>query len=300
MKHLDKITLLGAALLPFSIPAGALSLSTDPVGGTIIEIPAGISILSDSYLGEALFTGTVTGVSPDGLVVELPSTPAVQHPAYIHVLSGPDAGRISTILDSEGPFLTVETALDLAEGDALVIRKHRTLGELLPQGLGDGSTATFYNADGTIESATLLEKHGWLDRQSLLADDLILFPGEAVVVNASSPASVLMSGSVTVDPVKVGFGASAIAIVGSLNPVEDARLDDLFASAATENDTVTLYENRNGIFSVSSVHTFFEGHGFFTDAGEPSNTGVPVGGAAVLRSSRAGHVTLPPAFSHDE
>lgn len=300
MKHIRKAALLGLALLPLSAPLGAFSLSTDPVGGTIIEIPAGISILSDSYLGEALFTGTVTGVSPDGHIVELAGTPAVQHPAYIHVLSGPDAGRISTILDADGAILTIETALDLAEGNALVIRKHRTLGELFPQGLGNGGTATFYNTDGTIEANTYYKQFGWYDSRDQPADNLILFPGEAVVVNAPASTSVLMSGAVTVDPVKVGFGASTIALVGSLNPLEDARLDDLFASAATENDTITLYENRNGGFSVSSVHTFFEGHGFFTDAGEPSDTGVPVGGAAVLRSSRAGHVTLPPAFSHDE
>ena len=300
MNRILKATILGAALLPFSAPLGALSLSTDPVGGTLVEIPVGASIISDIYLNEALFSGSVISVSPDGLVVELASTPAVQHPAYIHVLSGPDAGRISTILDTEGPALSVETALDLAEGDALVIRRHRTLGELFPQGLGNGGTATFYNADGTFESATFFERHGWLDHQFKPAEDLILFPGEAVVVNASAPASVLMSGSVTVDPVKVGFGASTIALIGSLNPVEEASLNDLFSSAATDNDTVTLYENRNGNFSLSSVHIFFEGHGFFTDAGEPSDAGVPVAGAAVLRSSRTGHVTLPPAFNRNQ
>lgn len=294
------IVALAALLAPLSLPAEPVTVSTVPFGGMILEIPAGTSIVSDVFIGSALYQGPVASSSGDGSV-ELGNLPAIEHPAYVHVLSGTDEGMVSTILDADNDSVTVETALNVEVGDIVAIRKHQTVGEFFAGAelsLSDNDRISLYNSDGTISVLEYFDGFGWYDRDFNEADDVIIFPTEGFVINAQSDVSVVLSGSVTTHPMKAPFATGLIAMIPTLNPAGAVTIGDLFGNELANDSTVTLYETLEGSLNPLGSYEYYEDFGFFDrDFNAADNVLISVGGVSVLRSSNSGHISIPPSYA---
>lgn len=72
------IVALAALLAPLSLPAEPVTVSTVPFGGMILEIPAGTSIVSDVFIGSALYQGPIASIYGDGSVLGLGNLPAIE------------------------------------------------------------------------------------------------------------------------------------------------------------------------------------------------------------------------------
>ncbi len=293
---------LAAFLAPFSLPAESVTVSTVPFGGMILEIPAGTSIVSDVFIGSALYQGPVVSISPEDDVLFLNSMPAIESASYIHVLSGADQGMVSTILNADSESVTVETPLVLAEGDVVAIRKHQTIGAFFAgAAFSMGDTITFYNIDGTITSVTYFGSSGWLDSDLQDGSDLLFLPGEALVVNISQAISIIASGSVNTHLVSREFVSGAVALIGTINPIGGGTLSELFSDGAMVGDTVTFYENSNGTLFISGSYTYFGSSGYLDDELNSANdVKVPVAGAAVLQSGNSRLISILPAYSENQ
>ncbi len=291
-----KPALLGALLTAVALPAQAVSVYTDPVGAVAMEVPSGISVVSDVFIQPILYQGPVTEVS--GVEIGLESVPSLNEAAFLHVVSGAAAGKVSSIVASGGSSVTVENAIGLSEGDVVAIRNHQTVGSFLEGAeFSDGDTLTLYNLDGSTETLTYFAGFGWFDSGFVSGEDFVIFPGEAIVLNTTAGFSLISLGAVTVHPVTVEFGANNVAFLGSINPTSEAAIGDIFAGSVTGGDTVTVYQNVAGSFGVAGSYTFFEGFGFYNDSFEPADSvGIPVGEGVALISGQAGTVNLPPAF----
>lgn len=296
------IVALAALLAPLSLPAEPVTVSTVPFGGMILEIPAGTSIVSDVFIGSALYQGPIASIYGDGSVLGLGNLPAIEHPAYVHVLSGTDEGMVSTILDADNDFVTVETALDVEVGDIVAIRKHQTVGEFFQSGFASGGIVTFYNVDGSIITATFFEGFGWFDGADQPAEEVIMFPGEAFVLNNPSGASfpTIVSGSVNTNPVKVPISENTLAIIGTINPVNSIELADLFGDSLGSGGIATIYEN-DGNLQVSNTFTYYSDWGFFNQTDDPSDS-FPVSPSTriVLNPQKTGFIKIPAAYSNEQ
>jgi hypothetical protein len=297
---MNKNTLTKIILLTLFSAVGAASAPhrSHPFGSKRVEIPAGFSILTHTFIGSAIYQGPVGSVSPEGDVLGLSNLQSVPHPAYIHVLSGADEGMVSTILDVDSSAVVLETPLYVAPGDLVAIRKHTTIGELFPE--VPGLTLVFYNVDGTQTLVEYFSGYGWFDYSTFeLADDYFFRPGEGVPLSAPHPFTLTTVGAVTVHPVALEIGNSGFNILGTLNPVQGVRLDTLFAGAVIPNDDVEIYGEWAGTFQQLGRYVYEPAYvGWYNwDNLQASNhVEIDSGNAGVLTAQQPGYVTIPAAF----
>lgn len=283
----------------------SLSLSgmvaTSPVGFKIVEVPPGLAVVSVPFVSATSVELTVDFVGDSG-VLYLNASPDATDGMYLHVLSGASLGRIATIQSVSGNHLQIETELDIAAGDRVAIREHKTVDSIL-QGatFSTGDTLTLYNLDGTVKPLSYFEGFGWFDTAFAPAGDVFIFPGEAFVVNTSLGFSLVSFGEVLTAPIAVSFQQGNIAIVGNLNPLDEVDLTEVFAPAVVGGDTLTKYASIEGALVPSGIYTYFAGFGFYdSNFQEIGDVGIPVAGGVVLISGTSGQVVLPPAYSPNE
>lgn len=274
------------------------SAYTDPVGAMVVQVPAGPSVLSSPFLNSKIFQGPVVAVS--GTSVTLSSVPTLSGPHFLHVLSGNALGAVATISSSTSPSVVLENSIaGLAVGDSVAIVPHVTLGALFSTAtLSDGDGATVFNTDRTTKALTYFEGFGWYDENFEAADDLILYPGEGIVVNLVAATELVVSGAVSVAPVKFEFGSLARAAVGSINPVAGISLAQLFGNSLADGDGISVFQNASGTLTNVGNFTFFEGFGFYDNAFElQDDFQVTPLNAAILMSGQNGAITIPAAFT---
>ena len=250
--------------------------------------------------------------------------PAADSSHYIEILSGPHTGLILDIVSNTATSLLIEgntAALPanpvsaLGATETYCIRKHATLGEVLPLGggLGISDTVTIYNSNNT---STLASWAGTIWEDAFSGVDLgtlPIYPGQGFVVTrvAATPATLTIGGGevayVKTGDTKVPLYVSSNPakglrnMIGAVNPlVSDAGVADAtplgsfgLTNALLATDVIQLTP-RNGPFNASSSYGV-EGATIADNFSGDEVTLVPVRNGTSIRIKTAGNrvVTIP-------
>jgi hypothetical protein len=243
--------------------AFAQGVTTDPVGYVTADLQPGASLVSVPLLGDIQYAGVAGAVA--GAVVDLSGLPAsVSTPSYVHVTSGTAAGATASITLSDANSVTLEGAIaGLAQGDSVRIVEHFTLADITAasgSSITDGGIVTIYNSNNTTDSYTSFS-NGWYDSGFTISDDVIVFPGEGVVMNLQTATSLTFTGNVNTAPVNVAVTSGAVNIIGSVNPSTPAGGDSIggaLAASLSDGSTLTLY-SEDGALTSAATYTCFSG-----------------------------------------
>jgi hypothetical protein len=191
-----------------------LSAATSDVVGytTFTAEQGGNYLVGTPFLKAKSFQGQVASASGTTISVGA-DLPEITAASFVHVLSGAEEGRVSTILsaDTTTDEIVVEDALSLATDDIIAVRPHFTLGDL--GSLPDFSSVTIFQQDGTELAASYL--FGSWDQPA----DTIIFPGEGVLLNLSEGASIIFTGAVASEPVTVRLAPGVVNLINGVRPV---------------------------------------------------------------------------------
>ncbi len=187
---------------------------------------------------------TQTGAGWTANQFQTAANPAVDSSHFIEILSGPAAavGLIFDIVSNTATTLTVEGNTTVLGSGAVTycIRKHATLGTVLPGGGGlltGQDLVTLYNPNGSSNNYVFNSLY-WED--SFTGDDVtnrVIYPGQGFVIThtGNTPAVITIGGNevsyvksgATKVPLYYHAGAPARNMVGLINPlVSDSGAND--------------------------------------------------------------------------
>lgn len=310
------------AAIAISTLVGAASLcgqgfTTDPVGAVNHTVPSGVSFAEVYFQKAVIHQGTIDNVSGTTVTMTLPTevvTSINAGPHYIHAIDGAAEGHLSTVMSASTSGVELDVAIPgLASGDMITIRGHFLLDDLRANSeFDDGTTATVYNTDGTVEAfeyftgGTLGLPGGlWADESFNDASNVIIYPGEGIVINnPGSEKTVTFIGSVSTDPVVVNVGPN-FSIVGSMSPVDGPTVSEIYSDLPI-GSTLTVYQNIGGGFGSTESYEIFDkadlglGTGkIFVDSGFESGDADPItsGNPIVITPSSSQAIALPAAYT---
>jgi hypothetical protein len=292
------ITLLSGVVLLAS-SGFAQTVATDPVGYVTIDLPSGTNLVTAPLLGDIQHAGLAGTVA--GVVVDLPGlTTPVSTPSYVHVTSGTAAGATSSIISSDATSVTLEGAIaGLSEGDSIRIVDHFQLSDLTAassSSLVDGSVVTIYNSDNTSDSYTTYS-NVWYDAGFAASDDVVVFPGEGVVMNLQGETTLTFVGSVNTEPVDVALTSGAVNVIGSVNPSTPSGADsigDSLAASLADGSTLTLY-SEDGALTTGVTYTCYSGI-WYDPSFSATNISVASPSAVVVSPQGTVAATMPAAY----
>jgi hypothetical protein len=291
--------LAAGAALAAPLAAQPVTVSTVPMGGMVVEVPAGLSLVSSPFVGPIAFQGPVS--VDEGIVSVVGEISESIGSLYAQVLSASNSsleGRISSIVSTafDGTTTTIlfEESLGIGSGDVIAVRRFLTVSELFANsGVADNDSIVLLNPDGSSDILVYFFGN-WYDQSAgfALADDYIIFPGEAVALTTanSSGLSLLLSGSVSVDPVTAFLpGNSLRTYVGSLDPLGNIGIGSIFTSLDS-NDSLSLLSDPSQSF------IFFAGDWYRADDGSfalSNSVAIPPAQGAVLTTGSSQFFTIP-------
>lgn len=254
-------------------------------------------------LGAVQFTGAIdsNGVSGDGLTLSASSLPAsLDFPCYVHVVGGSAAGSFASVVSNSSGSVTLESAISgLAAGDSFRVVSHSTLSDVTSasqSSVPDSSTVTVYNADGSNVTYTTFGNQ-WFDSDFGSADNVILFPGEGVVINLQSETTLVFTGAVNTVPFQVTVSSGAVNLVGSVNPSTPSGSSSLGAalSSLPDSSTITIYSG-DGSLTIVGTFTLFGGTWFDSDF-QAQEISVAAPSVIVVNPQGTSSVSLPAAYT---
>ena len=287
---------LVSAFATFTADTLAQRPATDPVG--IVK-----ETFSGSRLVSAPVWASVAAQAPldsvNAAKVGFPNVPALGTSHFLLVLDGPAKGAVRTILAVNGDLLTLETAIsDLAAGHSVKLIEHFTLGHLQAASGGtmpNNTTCTIYNIDG---SRDVYSSSGgnWYDNNFAISDDIVILPGEGVVMSFASETTLSYSGVVNIDEFSIQVSSSAVNLVASGNPTAPIGAGSIgeALSALVNNSTVTLY-SEDGQLTRSGTYSLSNGVWYNSDFA-PVDISQAAPGAVVVAPGSSQSVLLSPAL----
>ncbi len=234
-------TVLGvAAALALSVTSQAAESSTPVIGYYKQSVPPGVSALVGGLTMKKDFQGKSTAVAAAGANSAISCVHTGTFTAsYVELLDDPTtvpveayAGTVLDVVSNNGASITVMGDIT-ALGQALnfCVRKHVTLGTLLPAGSGadDFDSITLSNdvAGVGVESSYYYEGGNWKDANLLPPNDVVngvvIYPGQGFAYSAGD-VRVLTFGGGASSYVKSGktivpVFASGPNLVGPVNPL---------------------------------------------------------------------------------
>jgi len=290
--------LSGAALLTSS--AFAQGVTTDPVGYVSQAFTSGTHLVSSPLFTSIAASGAVGTVS--GADVDIAGLPTLTEAHFLLVTSGTAAGQISTVLSTAGDTATLESAIvGLATSDTVKVIKHFNLGDLHAASgntIPDNTTCTVYNSDGTSDSYFAGVNNWYATEGFALSDDVIVFPGEGVVVGFTGPTTLTFTGLVNVDNIIVPITAGAVNIAGSLSPsapVGEGSIGDAL-STLPDNSTITLYSN-DGLLTATGTYFLGAGDWYNTVGFALTDISEAAPGAIVVGPTSTSSAVIPAAYT---
>ena len=333
------LALAGALLPPISASAQTTLTSSTPVIGFYKQtVQPGNNPLVCGLVTKKLFQGAMTSHSPgttnsiinqSGVTwnagqFQQSANPATDSSHYIEILSGVHTGLALDIVSNTSTSLTVEgntSALpanpvaSLAGTESYCIRKHATLGQILPNGggLDVSDTVTLYNSNNT---STLVSWGGTIWEDAFSGDDkgaLPIYPGQGFVVNHVANTTVTLTvGGGEVSYVKIGdtkvplyFSANPAKalrnmvgpvnpLISSTGPADTTPLASFGLTAGLQSSDVIQLTPANGPFSSSSSYGV-EGSSIIDNFSGDDVTASPVRNGTSIRIRTAGNriVTIP-------
>lgn len=229
------------------------TVSTPVVGFEKKNFAAGTTGLGVGFVKPAVFSGTSTSITATSISVSGASfssfAPTGGLPNYyVEITSGSLVGLNADILSNTGTTLTINGDLTSILGTTpqIAIRPHVKV-----SGLFNGNTyltdyidtVTVYNSDGT--STSLLRDStagtGWVRNDTFEASDLVVYPGQAVLLSVSQNGNVTTSGQVKTTPTLVPLYAGSLNYVTLGNPSSSQSIQNVSLGANMTDyiDTVT-------------------------------------------------------------
>jgi hypothetical protein len=288
---------LSLALSVFVTAAGAFAQTTsysDVVGYETRAFVAGTTAHAVGLVQAAVYQGTAATVTSAGITVSgsaftanalAPSGGIPSH--YIQITSGGSEGLVVDILGNTQNSLSVATG-DLAGVSgtpSFVVRPHVKASTVFQgnSNLADYTdTLTIYNSDGS--TTNLLRDSsastGWIDSASFSAVDVVIYPGQGYLLNASAPGNIMTTGVVNPSKTIVPIFSGIVNLVSLANPSngKDIQNTGLGASMADFTDTVGTFSSDGNLSQVSNLLWGGASDGFIDPASFTQATGVIVGG----------------------
>jgi hypothetical protein len=174
---------------------------------------------------------------------------------YVEIIDGPLAGYNEDIISHTATVLTIDADFSsLATNPTIVIREHIRASDVFKGNtqLADyADTFVLNNPDGS-QSSLLRDSSsstGWIDAVSFTPADLIIYPGQAFLLNTSNSGEFTFSGLVKKTPTAIPLYASSGNFVSYSNP---SATPDLQAMNLGENlGASEEYAATMGTFSTS-------------------------------------------------
>ncbi len=277
MKHLKKSTfLLASAALSLAATSQAAEVSTDPVGYVSTSLNSGYTPVGITFVKPAEFSGT--GASATATTIELSSAPSLDldnNTYYVEITSGDNVGdRIdiasvagSTVtFDFSVSYNTLDSVAGLADGTALLIRPHYTVGDfsaLIADSINSDDAFTPAGSDQILIFDGSFKTHiyysgAWYENFGSfeLATDKVLAPGFGFFYHrnpsAGTPSTidVTFTGSVRmnnfVQRLRPGYQFVASGYPIDASPSDYSYDENLEASpnfVASESDLILTWDN---------------------------------------------------------
>lgn len=277
------------------------TVSTPIVGFSKITVPAGGRLVAPVFVKSPVYTGSASiasgvatlGSSVSGNLGPSSFTDRPNFPRYyLKVTSGTYSGLVLDI-DSNTTSTVSMTGVPsgLTGSVGVQIIPHYTLGDFAANAQDQGMSAyadavTFYDS-GNAKRAYYYTGSGFIaDDYSTPADNVVIYPGSGILLNAVSSCTVTMSGRVNTTPTIVPLysgesivapidpsGVSKVATINlasSLSPYVDAAssvlVDGSLATSAFYSDgSQMLDQDYNPIDSTTSPSVVI-GNGFIVNA----------------------------------
>lgn len=291
--------ILHAGLMYFSVSAVfAQTVSTPVVGFEKKNFSGGTVALGVGFVKPATYSGAASSITATSITVTSANfgslAPSGGLPAYyVEITSGSLAGYVADILSNTTNTLTLSGNLSSILGTLpnITIRPHVKVSDLF-QGntfLTDFiDTITVYNSNGT--STSLLRDSssstGWVRDDTFQASDIVVYPGQAVLLGASQSGSVTISGQVKTTPTIVPLYAGSLNFVTLGNPSSEKSIQTV-ALGANMTDFIDQVAKLSTDGNINQTGVFLWGgstDGFIdVNTFAPVNTTIP-GTDAVLVS----------------
>ena len=314
---LGTIGILAAGLIAPSLQAQTSS-ATPVIGYYKTTAKAGINTFVNGFVAKKEFQGQSTSITAgtnSSVINQTGATFGAFNLHYVELLDDPStptvesyAGVIVDITSNTATAITVNANLaQYGQNLRYAVRKHATLGTVLPAAAGPQDFDTVVLITNSGEKAYSYEAGTWYDG-STPANNTIVYPGQGFAYNAGVDTLLTIGGN-EVSYVKEGVTQAPIYpgianLVGPVNPLvgpspSNPAVTNTYTptsanlgSGVQDFDTVVVYSS-NGLGQASNL-TYEGGH--FTDdfAANADNFPIPVGSSVFVNAGLAGIVKLPP------
>ena len=259
--NMKKLSGALAILVAAVMAANAQPVYSEVVGYTKSTFPTGASAFGVGFVKPTTFQGVPTSLTSTTMTfsgsnfVNLGPTSDGLPKNYVEIIDGPLAGYNADIISHTATVLTISADFSaLVLNPTIVIREHIRASDVFKgnTSLTDyADTFVLNNPDGSQSSLLRdsLSSTGWIDAVSFTSADLIIYPGQAFLLNTSSSGEFTFSGSVKKTPTAIPLYASSGNFVSYSNPsatpdLQAMNLGENFG--ASEDYTATM-----GTFSTS-------------------------------------------------
>jgi len=298
MKKTNLLAILTLAASSFFLHAQS-TVSTPIVGFEKRNFVSGTTGHGVGFVLSSKFQGIASSVSSSSLSVSSASFTANQFALsgglpthYIQITSGSQSGLVVDIIGNTTTSLSV-TSGDLASVSgtpSFVIRPHILASTLFKGNTSladDSDTLTLFNSDGSTTTLawSSASPTGWIDPNSLVSVDAVIYPGQGFLLNTSGSGSFTADGAVNSVSTIVPLYAGKVNLVSLSNPSSAKNIQNinLGANLVPENDTIGTFSS-DGYLSQDSTYTWYgsAAGGFVNPNSLVPASGVNVGGTSVI------------------
>ncbi len=302
------LLVLAAGCLGTKLPAATSSV----VGYYQVNVPAGNSLWVPGLVAADLFQGAAASFTADTdgkalVTFTAPGWTAGQFSRhYAEPQSGNSTGLAIDILSNTADTLKLNATpaeANLSAGMVFIVRSHATLAGLLPDGGGFvpfNDTISTFGPTGVqtnyfFNSFTLK----WIDVLGTDSSDVIVRPGQGIVIQASSPLTMVLGKGevafVKTTATKIRANASVPNLLGPVNPLGGTTTLGtlgMIGSLQAFNDSVVILTPG----SLAQAGTFLSvGANYVDGLGQNADgTQLPGGAGVVVNVNEAKNISLAP------
>jgi len=268
MKKMKKIIINATLplLVAFSVHAQTTSYSSI-VGYSKVNVAAGGGVVAPVFVKPAVFSGssTISGQTFSGSFSSSlnPSTftDRPNYPThYIEIVSGVNEGLIFDVVSAGPSGISTAGIPSGLNGQtvSVVVRPHVTLGDIAKAatGLADYSDAITVYMENNIKTSYIYTTTGVVgDDYSTPSDNVVIYPGYAVIFNTISSSTFTMTGEVKTTKTVVPLFAGE-TLIAPLDPQGGKKVSQLNLAGALEGytDAISLV-SATGDLSLSSFYS---------------------------------------------
>ena len=302
---------LAVLFLPLADACSASTVVSDAGGFSKVVVPPGGRVVAPLFANPPVYQANVSvsgqTIASPGLVASAWNAIASNSPSYYaEVVSGPYEGMRFDILSNSTGTITITGDASSLNGQSNVpvcVRRHATLGTLASAstGLSDYSDAfTLYRSNNAKASFYYTSSGVLADDYSTAADQTVIPPGAAVILNSQGSATITFSGQVKQNKTVTTLFAGE-NLVAPVDPVGGNRLTslNLATSLSPRRDTAALI-SVDGRFSATRYYS--DGSVILDAALSPVSTNsapaVSVGNGFVITAAASGTWTNLPVATN--